>query len=618
MLERGGMRPSKRLGGVYLGEDRCRFRVWAPLARTVEVHILSPQEEVVALDPRPLGYYDGVVEGIGPGTRYLYRLNGELERPDPASESQPEGVHGPSEIVDPRFPWEDEGWRGLGLEELVIYELHVGTFSQAGTFEGVKEHLDELADLGVTALELMPVAQFPGTRNWGYDGVYPFAVQDSYGGPRGLKELVNDCHRRGLCVILDVVYNHLGPEGNYLRDFGPYFTEEYRTPWGEALNFDGPWSDEVRRFFLSNALFWITEFHMDGLRVDAIHGVKDSSARPFLQELSWWVHRRSRLLGRRVHLMAESDLNDARTVSPRESGGLGFDAQWNDDFHHAIHALLTGERDGYYEDFGRLRHLVRALRDGFVYQGQYSRYRKRRHGNKSGDISQRRMVVFSQNHDQVGNRALGDRLSVLLDPQGLKLAAGLVLLSPFVPLLFMGEEYGETAPFLYFTSHGDPDLAEAIRRGRNEELSQSVRLGFPPDPQDEATYLLCRLQRSLSRHGHHEALLRFYRALIALRKEISYAGMDSDWEVEEVARDRILLVRSCSSERQVARLYHFGKEGFEATVPLRSGLWRKRIDSWEAEWMGPGSVLPSILESRGWVTMAFPCPGVTVVELVQG
>lgn len=361
------MRQSKRLGGVYLGDGRCRFRLWAPFARKVEVHIVGPKEQLLPLHTAPLGYHHGVVEGVGPGTCYFYRLDNGIERPDPASEFQPEGVHGPSEIVEPCFPWEDEAWRGLRLEELIIYEVHVGTFSPAGTFAGVTEQLDELVSLGIRAVELMPVAQFPGTRNWGYDGVYPFAVHNSYGGPRGLKEFVNACHKKGLCVILDVVYNHLGPEGNYLSDFGPYFTERYRTPWGPAINFDGPWCDEVRRFFLENALYWITEFHVDGLRVDAIHGIIDSSARPFLGELTRWVHRRGRVLGRMVHVIAESDLNDARAVRPRELGGLGFDAQWNDDFHHAIHSLLTGEKDGYYEDFGRLRHLVRALEHGFVY-----------------------------------------------------------------------------------------------------------------------------------------------------------------------------------------------------------------------------------------------------------
>jgi len=609
------MRPSKWLGGVYLGDLRCRFRVWAPFARKVEVHIVSPEDRLVELEPRPLGYFQAVVDGLRPGTRYFYRLDGKVERPDPASEFQPEGVHGPSEIVDHLFPWRDEGWKGVNLEDLVIYELHVGTFSTAGTFDGVVEHLDELKELGITAVELMPVAEFPGARNWGYDGVYPFAVHHAYGGPWGLKRLVNECHLKGLAVILDVVYNHLGPEGNYLEDFGPYFTERYKSPWGRAVNFDGPNSDEVRRFFIGNALYWIEQFHLDGLRVDAIHGIMDFSARPFLQELTRKVHRRSSILGRRIHVIAESDLNDARVVKERKLGGLGFDAQWNDDFHHALHALLTGEREGYYLDFGSLRHLSRSLREGFVYQGQYSRYRQRRHGNRSRDIKPYRLIVFSQNHDQVGNRMLGDRLSALLDFEALKLAAGVVILSPFVPLLFMGEEYGETAPFLYFTSHGDPDLVESIRKGRLEEFSAFAWKNTPPDPQKEATFFRCKLQWGLRTQGQHRVLLRFYQTLIALRKEILQKARSIHWDVKEVLRNQGILVRSFSPGMEVIRIYHFGKESCEATVSIPPGLWYKRIDSWDTQWMGPGSPFPPYVRSRGDLPLRVPSQGLLVLEL---
>lgn len=610
------LKPSKRLGGVYLGEERCRFRVWAPLPTLVELHIVSPEERVVELEPRPLGYFQAVVDGVEPGTRYFYCLDGKVERPDPASEFQPEGVHGPSEVVDQSFLWSDENWRGLALDDLIIYELHVGTFSKDGTFEGVVEHLEELKELGITAIELMPVAQFPGGRNWGYDGVYPFAVQNTYGGPWELKRLVDACHRKGLAVILDVVYNHLGPEGNYLADFGPYFTDKYKCPWGPAVNFDGPGSDEVRRFFVENALYWITQFHLDGLRVDAIHGITDFSARPFLEELTRRVHRRGQMLRRKVYVIAESDLNDSRAVTPRELGGFGFDAQWNDDFHHALHALLTGERDGYYADFGGLRHIAKSLREGFVYQGQYSRYRQRRHGNQSRDISPRHFIVFSQNHDQVGNRMFGERLAALVSLEGLKLAAGVVILSPFMPLLFMGEEYGETAPFLYFTSHGEPNLVEAVRRGRSEEFSTFRWRGTPPDPQDETTFLRCKLRRSLRCHGHHRALWDFYRALIALRKEILGEENFVVWEVKEVVRDRVLLVKSSVSGRVVARIYHFGKDVSEAEVPLGGGLWHKRIDSWDTEWVGPGSPLPSHIHWQGELPLALPPEGFMVLETV--
>jgi maltooligosyltrehalose trehalohydrolase len=334
----------------------------------------------------------------------------------------------------------------------------VGAYTKKGTFESIIPHLDELKKLGITAIELMPVAQFPGTRNWGYDGVYPYAVQNSYGGPEGFKRLVNACHGRGLALVLDVVYNHLGPEGNYLWDFGPYFTDRYKALWGFSINFDGPHSDDVRHYFIQNALYWVTEFHVDALRVDAVHAILDFSAEPFLEELASAVHDEAKRLNRRVYLIAESALNDTRVIRSREFGGYGLDAQWNDDFHHALHTVLTGERMGYYRDFGRLQDLAKALLEGFVYSGEYSPYRRRRHGNSSRDIPAHRFVVFSQNHDQVGNRMRGERLSELVCFERTKLAAGVMTLSPFIPLLFMGEEYGETAPFQYFVSHSDPDL----------------------------------------------------------------------------------------------------------------------------------------------------------------
>ncbi len=490
------------LGATYYGDGRCRFLVWAPLAERVEIRQLSPQERSAALEKLPQGYHRAVLTDFDPSGRYVYRLykiqaKEPVERPDPASRFQPEGVHGPSQVVDAEFDWEDADWHGLPLSQYIIYELHVGTFTPAGTFDAVIAHLDELRDIGITAVELMPVAQFPGTRNWGYDGTYPFAAQNSYGGPQGLKRLVNACHRKGLAVILDVVYNHLGPEGNYLRDFGPYFTDFYQTPWGEAVNFDGPYSDDVRRFFMENALYWVEDCHIDALRLDAVHAILDFSARPFLEELARTVHRAAERLNRRIYCIAESALNDTRIIRPRELGGFALDAQWNDDFHHALHALLTGEQTGYYQDFGRLHQLARAWRRGFVYDGQYSGYRQRAHGNSSRNIPAQQLVVFAQNHDQIGNRMLGERLSRLVSFEDLKLAAGLVLLSPFIPLLFMGEEYGETAPFQYFIDHSDPELVNAVREGRRREFAAFGWEEEPPDPQDEATFLRSKLDRSL-------------------------------------------------------------------------------------------------------------------------
>ncbi|HVS09252.1 MAG TPA: malto-oligosyltrehalose trehalohydrolase, partial [Planctomycetota bacterium] len=500
--------------------------MWAPRAKRVDVRILATRrraERVLplepALDPTELGYFAGEHEAAA-GDRYVYRLDGAAERPDPASRSQPEGVHEPSEIVDPlTHAWSDPGWRGVPLERLAIYELHVGTFSREGTFDGVIPRLDGLAELGVTALELMPVAQFPGSRNWGYDGVFPFAVQASYGGSEGLRRLADACHARGLALILDVVYNHLGPEGNYLAEFGPYFSDRHKTPWGAAINFDGPDSDEVRHFFVQNALLWIREYHVDALRIDAIHGIVDTSAEPFLAELAGAVHALGRELGREVLVIAESDLNDPRVVRPRELGGHGLDAQWSDDFHHALHALLTGERSGYYEDFGRLDQLATAYRQGFVFTGQRSAHRRRRHGAPPDAVPGERFVVSAQNHDQVGNRALGERLSTLVPFEALKLAAGALLIAPFVPLIFMGEEYADPAPFLYFIDHSDPALIEAVRLGRRAEFAAFAWQADIPDPQSPTTFERSRPDPSLATHGRHAALRSLYRALLTLRRE---------------------------------------------------------------------------------------------------
>ncbi len=595
-----------QVGAVPLGKDRCGFRVWAPLAQKVEVSIVSPAERMVALERRDRGYHSGMVDDLSPGSLYFYRLNGQKNRPDPASRFQPQGVHGPSRVVSPDFPWEDSGWFGLPLADYILYELHIGTFTPEGTFEAVIPHLDELKALGITAIEIMPVAQFPGNRNWGYDGVFPFAVQDSYGGPEGLKRLVNACHQRGLAVVLDVVYNHLGPEGNYLWDFGPYFTDRYHTPWGAAINFDGPYSDEVRNFFIQNALSWITEFHMDGLRLDALHAVYDSSARPFLQELAERFHDEGERINRRVYLFAESDRNDIRFIQPPCLGGYGLDVHWNDDFHHAVHTLLTGEKEGYYKDFGSLGDLAKAFVEGFVYSGQYSTYRRRRHGSPSRSLPGDRFLVFSQNHDQVGNRMLGERLSQVLPLDGLKLAAGTVLLSPFLPMLFMGEEYGERAPFQYFVSHSDPDLIEAVRKGRQQEFSSFAWKGKVPDPQDEKTFLRCRLDRSLRLENPHRVLYDFYRELIRLRKEIRpLASLNKDRiEVLSYESPRVLYVRRWEEGEEAILLVHFGNSLTEIKIPIPPGPWKKQLDSQEERWGGPGSGIPEQIHSDGEVRVA--------------
>jgi maltooligosyltrehalose trehalohydrolase len=584
------MRHDPRLGAIPAGESVWRFRVWAPFAHEVTLRILSPAQLEIPMTRSDRGYYECIAEGVRPGSLYLYRLDEGNSYPDPASRSQPHGVHGPSQIITTGFPWQDHAWSGMPIQDYVIYELHVGAFTPEGTFNAALDQLEHLQDLGITAVGLMPVAQFPGDRNWGYDGVYPFAVQDSYGGTEGLKRFVNACHRKGIAVIMDVVYNHLGPEGNYLGAFGPFFTDRYRTPWGTAINFDGPESDEVRRFFIENALYWITEFHADALRLDAIHAILDFSARPFLHELSESVQFRADELNRRVYLIGESSLNDARLVCPRDKGGIGLDAQWNDDFHHALHVLLTGEDSGYYRDFGQVEDLVKAFRDGYVYSGQYSVYRKRRHGNSSRQIPARRLVVYSQNHDQVGNRAKGDRLSSVVSFEALKLAAGAVLLSPFVPLLFMGEEYAEEAPFSYFVSHSDAGLIEAVRRGRREEFADFRWLEEPADPQAVETFQRAFIRLQLSRGGVHRTLFAFYRELIRLRKERPALRRLSKKFLEVIGdeKSKMIVLRRWSRTEEATVIFHFGKSPIAVDIPLPIHSWTKTLDSSDPCWDGPG------------------------------
>ncbi len=562
------------------------------------------------------GYFSGIFEGVAPGSLYVYNLEGQGEYPDPASRFQPHGVHGPSQVLDQHFEWADVQWQGIPVTEYLVYELHTGTFTPQGTFDAVTDHLDRLKHLGITAVEIMPVAQFPGSRNWGYDGVYPFAVQDTYGGPTGLKKLVNACHRSGLAVILDVVYNHFGPEGNYLAKFGPYFTQRYRTPWGAAMNLDGPDSDEVRRLFIENALYWVNEFHIDALRVDALHGIVDQSAQPFLQELAQRVHEAADQLKRQIFVFGESDLNDTRVLRSPVVGGFGFDAQCNDDFHHSVHALLTGEQNGYYGDFGEMEQLAKAWNEGFVYSGEYSKYRHRRHGNSSRDIPGRSFVVAAQNHDQVGNRMLGERLSQLVSFDSLKLAAGLVLLSPFIPLLFMGEEWGETAPFLYFISHSHPDLIEAVRRGRREEFAGFAWQGEPPDPQDETTFSRCKINHDLREEGHHRTLYNFYRELIRLRKHVPcLARLDKNASKARCFENSELLhVQRWGDGTEVTLLFNIGKGMASLRAPLSRGRWHKLLDSADQCWDGPGTLIPEEIVSDGLVRLDMPSRTLIVLE----
>jgi maltooligosyltrehalose trehalohydrolase len=580
------------LGATHLGNGVFSFLVWAPSRSRVELQLLAPRSQKVAMKQLADGYFEAVLSDLaGAPPRYFFVLDGELVRPDPASHFQPDGVHQASQaVLHDHFAWQDDEWRNLPFAEYIIYELHVGTFTPEGTFAAILPRLEYLRhELGVTAIEIMPVAQFPGARNWGYDGVHPYAVQNSYGGPEGLKTLVDECHRAGLAVILDVVYNHLGPEGNYLCDFGPYFTSRHQTPWGSAINFDGPLSDGVRRFFIDNALYWIDKFHFDALRLDAVHSIFDYSARHILLELNDQVKTRAT---RKAYLIAESDLNDARLISPWRLGGYGLKAQWLDDYHHALHGLLTGEDQGYYLDFGSTEQLAAALRNGYVYSGQYSRYRQRCFGNSARERPARQFVCFSQNHDQVGNRAGGDRLASSLPAAKLKIAAAMVLLSPYIPLLFMGEEYGETAPFQYFIDHLDGGLVEAVRQGRQQEFAAFAWQEKVPDPKAESTFARSRIDLELRLHHDHQELFAFYRRLISLRQKhpVLRTPDKAGLEVVTDPERRTLTMLREKWGRQLFYTVNF----HEQEQPVTSGL----PGSWRLLLSSPAQEGQAALESR--------------------
>ncbi len=596
-----------RVGANYLGDGRCEFIVWAPLRQQVSVQILTPQERLLPMEKDDLGYWHLTTTEVSPGSRYQFQLDGEITRPDPASHFQPDDVHKPSAVVDHgAFQWTDDHWQVIPLEDLIIYELHVGTFTPEGTFEAIINRVPDLLEMGINTIEIMPVAQFPGSRNWGYDGVYPYGVQASYGGPEGLKRLVDACHQQGMMVVLDVVYNHLGPEGNYTSDFGPYFTGKYNTPWGRALNFDDAYSPGVRNFFIENVLYWLRDYHIDGLRLDAVHAIYDFGAKHILEEMADETRLLSQQLGRPFYLIAESDLNDVRVIKPKELGGYGLDGQWSDDFHHCVHTLLTGETAGYYLDFGKCELLAKTLREAFAYSWNYSTNRQRYHGNFAGDRPASQFVVCIQNHDQVGNRMLGERISQLTTFEALKLGAATLIFSPFVPMLFMGEEYGEESPFAYFISHSDPGLVEAVRKGRKEEFEAFHAEGDPPDAQSPETFQECILKWHLRTEGKHKVILDFYRKLIQLRREIPALKKLSfqDQEVKSWETEKIVSIRRWSQDSQVLCILNFNSEAVTTDTITIEGNWQKRLDSADEQWMGNGSSLPETLSSSATLTLA--------------
>ena len=574
---------------VNANSNSIRFTVWAPEKKRMVLHVVSPYEKEVEMKKEEEGYFTIQLPTGQHPIQYFFKPENENDFPDPASHYQPQGVHGPSQVVNhSSFQWSDETWKGLPLQELIIYELHVGTFTPEGSFEAIIPRLNELKELGVNALEIMPVSQFPGARNWGYDGVYPYAVQNSYGGPDGLKKLVNAAHQKGIAVILDVVYNHVGPEGNYLSQFGPYFTKKYYTPWGEAINFDGEWSDGVREFFSDNVLFWFEQYHIDGLRCDAIHSVFDNGAVHFWELTSQKVKVLEAELGRPLHLIAESDLNSPKVVKLAEAGGYGFSAQWLDDFHHALYVFLNKHDKERYYDFGKMQQLAKAYKEGFVHSGEYVRFRKRKHGTSSAGVPGDQFIVFNQNHDQIGNRVGGERLCMLVNMERLKLAAAAIMLAPYIPLLFMGEEYGDETPFFYFVSHTDPDLIEAVRQGRKEEFKEYGFDKEPPDAQDEQTFERSKIKWERRKGGKHKIILDWHRELIRMRQTLPVLKNfeKKDIDVQALSEEGLILFRKAKSgEEQMLCLFNFSDQELRYKPDTLFMEGKKILDSKESRWL---------------------------------
>jgi maltooligosyltrehalose trehalohydrolase len=586
-----------KVGAQYLGSDRCEFTVWAPLVETMEVKIVAPTSKLLPMQQIESGYWKVIATEIVPGTQYLYRLNGGIERPDPASYFQSQGVHHASEVVNHQsFNWTDQNWEGIPQSEMVIYELHVGTFTSEGTLEAIIPRLAQLKELGINAIELMPIAQFPGERNWGYDGVYPYAVQNSYGGPKGLKKLVDACHSQGFAVFLDTVYNHFGPEGSYVSDFAPYYTDAYKSPWGLAINFDEAYSYGVRNYFIKNALYWFEQYHIDALRLDASDRIYDFGTKHFLRELVEATDALSTKLGRKFCLVGENDLSDVRVVSSPEVGGYGLDGQWNDAFHHCLRTLLTGEKTGYYQDYGTCEQLAKAFKQGFVYSWEFSPFRNRWHGSDSSQVAGDRFVVFAQNHDQVGNRVLGDRLTQVVSFEALKLAAAAVLMAPNIPLIFMGEEYAEEAPFLYFVSHSDPELIEAVRQGRKKEFQAFHLENEYADPENAETFERSRLKWDLWQSGKYQVMREWYQHLIQLRRTTSALQHlnKQNLEVQVVEEDKLLFLQRWHEKSNIFSVMNFNQSDVIFKSPVQ-GSWRRILDSAEEKWTGSGSLLPEQL-----------------------
>jgi len=586
----------RKIGLNFKENGSAEIRLWAPLAAQVSI-LIADRELTLALFGEGYGYWFLQTDQVRKNDQYRFKItpltDGEiLERADPAALFQEEGPNGPSTAFDVNaFSWTDANWTGVNLNDLVIYELHTGTFTPNGNFAAIETKLDYLVELGITAIEIMPVAQFPGNRNWGYDGVFPFAVQNTYGGPSSLQHLVNACHAKGLAVILDVVYNHVGPEGNYFSDFGEYFTDKYQTPWGSAINFDDAGCDAVRNFFIENALMWFRDFHIDALRLDAVHAIKDFSPVHILTEIKTYVEKLSQITGRSYQLIAELDLNDERYIRHQSNCGYGIDAQWVDEFHHALRVCTGQAKEGYYSDFNGVVDLAKSYRDAYVYTGQYSPHRKRKFGMPVQQVSGTKFVVFSQNHDQVGNRMLGERSSSLVSFEMLKAMAGAVFCSPFLPLIFMGEEWAENNPFQFFVSHSDEELIEAVRKGRKAEFAAFHTHGDVPDPQAVSTFEHSRLDWGKTAEPTHRTMLNYYKALIALRKKHPVlANLDRHHvHAKAFPEKNALVLKRWKDSEEILAMFNFSKH--EQTLSVDPAFQQASVllDSSLKQWDGPNA-----------------------------
>ena len=576
--------------GANYSQTETEFVVWAPNQQQLSI-VLTEENQALKMESIEDGYWKLDVNGLKPNARYMFHLEDKL-RPDPASDFQPEGVFGPSAVVNhSSFDWSDSNWRGISLKDMIMYELHTGTFSPEGTFAGIKKRTRELSEIGINAVELMPVSQFSGTRNWGYDAVFPFAVQNSYGGPDELKKLVQEFHSNGIALFLDVVYNHLGPEGNFLNDYGPYFNLERMTPWGASINFDREFNPQVRNFFLENAIHWFKNYHIDGLRLDAVFAIIDNSPKHILEELSETVDNFSKTNSRKFLLVAENNRIEPKMVHSRKAGGYGLDAVWHDNWHHSLHAILTGERNWYYSSFGTLEKIVQASKENCPAKSQLYQYPDNR---LLKCLASRKLVVFVQNHDQIGNRPTGERLITISGLEAAKLAAGLTLLSPFTPLIFMGEEYGETSPFIFFTDYSGESLREKVRVGRRNELRQNGWKNKPLDPQETSTFLKSKIQWNKRSEEKASKVLAYYQKLISLRHSYCKGNFDKPLSTKFfLSRSKsLLIIQKRFFNVFVVTVANFSKIDQNYSFPCAGGTYVKILDSADTNWSGPGSALP--------------------------